>query len=457
MKSCPTCNRTFEDTFTFCLVDGSILSAPFDPRATLIIPEPGQTELPPTEVFPLEEVKEEIPPTVVSISSASQPKSENNLTETQRLQLEYWTVFRDLLLQSNSFLKPPKPQPQNWFSISIGSSNFGLVATMHRKGRRICAYFVFYGTDAKPHFYLLQRHKEAIADEVGEPLEWRELPKGKESQIRLCEHKTDLEDRQDWKAQHEWLKEKLELFHKVFAPRIKNLNASEYVSETIEETKPELLPTIASPQPEQKPEESVSTIVFPAAEVELPRPSPSTVLKAPEQSVKQFKRTKVLIGIGVATVFLFVGTYSLLKNRNQSGAESANTNTAITSTTNTTNAESELSTNNSSRSSLPNTTKVDSTRIFLPEEVVQKARILSKPEATYTEEASENKITGTVVLRAVLSANGQVTEIRSIKGLPYGLTEKAIAAARQIKFTPAVKDGQLVSQYMRIEYNFNLY
>ena len=36
MKSCPTCNRTFEDTFTFCLIDGSILSAPFDPAK----PEP---------------------------------------------------------------------------------------------------------------------------------------------------------------------------------------------------------------------------------------------------------------------------------------------------------------------------------------------------------------------------------------------------------------------------------
>lgn len=33
MKSCPTCNRTFEDTMSFCLVDGSILSAPFDPNA----------------------------------------------------------------------------------------------------------------------------------------------------------------------------------------------------------------------------------------------------------------------------------------------------------------------------------------------------------------------------------------------------------------------------------------
>jgi tetratricopeptide (TPR) repeat protein len=44
MKSCPTCNRTFEDTLTYCLIDGSILSAPFDPHATLIIPEARQTQ-----------------------------------------------------------------------------------------------------------------------------------------------------------------------------------------------------------------------------------------------------------------------------------------------------------------------------------------------------------------------------------------------------------------------------
>src|ERR1700704_849570 len=28
MKSCPTCNRTFENIMTFCLEDGSVLSAP---------------------------------------------------------------------------------------------------------------------------------------------------------------------------------------------------------------------------------------------------------------------------------------------------------------------------------------------------------------------------------------------------------------------------------------------
>jgi len=67
MKSCPICNRTFEDTFTFCLADGSLLNAPFDPHATLAIPEPRQTEPPPIEVPELQdEIKQEIPPTIVS-------------------------------------------------------------------------------------------------------------------------------------------------------------------------------------------------------------------------------------------------------------------------------------------------------------------------------------------------------------------------------------------------------
>lgn len=51
MKSCPMCNRTFEDALTYCLVDGAILSAPYDPQATQRIPEPRITNQPPTEIL----------------------------------------------------------------------------------------------------------------------------------------------------------------------------------------------------------------------------------------------------------------------------------------------------------------------------------------------------------------------------------------------------------------------
>jgi TonB family protein len=99
----------------------------------------------------------------------------------------------------------------------------------------------------------------------------------------------------------------------------------------------------------------------------------------------------------------------------------------------------------------------DYNRTFSPREVTQKARIISKPEPQYTEEARRNQISGTVVLKAVFSSSGQVTNIRAVSNLPYGLTERAITAARQIRFSPAMKDGRAVSQYIQIEYNFNLY
>jgi cell division septation protein DedD len=52
MKSCPTCNRTYADeTLTYCLADGSLLSAPYQPETTQRIPSPRITS-PQTEVFP---------------------------------------------------------------------------------------------------------------------------------------------------------------------------------------------------------------------------------------------------------------------------------------------------------------------------------------------------------------------------------------------------------------------
>ena len=94
---------------------------------------------------------------------------------------------------------------------------------------------------------------------------------------------------------------------------------------------------------------------------------------------------------------------------------------------------------------------------FAGSQVEQRARVLFKPEPTYTEDARKNQVTGTVMLRVVFASNGDVVQIRAVRTLPYGLTERAIAAARQIKFVPAVKGGHPVSVFMQLEYNFNLY
>ena len=68
MKSCPTCNRTFDESFTFCLVDGAVLSAPYDPQETQRIPAPRITNPPPTELLAssAEPKNANLPPTIAS-------------------------------------------------------------------------------------------------------------------------------------------------------------------------------------------------------------------------------------------------------------------------------------------------------------------------------------------------------------------------------------------------------
>jgi TonB family protein len=94
--------------------------------------------------------------------------------------------------------------------------------------------------------------------------------------------------------------------------------------------------------------------------------------------------------------------------------------------------------------------------VYQPKDVSQKARITFKPLPTYPEEARRHNLSGRVALTAVLCRSGHVTDIQVAKGLPFGLTESAIRATQQIKFEPAVKDGEVASQAMQFEYGFNL-
>jgi TonB family protein len=83
--------------------------------------------------------------------------------------------------------------------------------------------------------------------------------------------------------------------------------------------------------------------------------------------------------------------------------------------------------------------------------------ILYREKAQYTPDARDNKVEGTVVLSAVFGVDGQIGDVRVIRGLPHGLTENAIIAAKTIRFEPAVKDGQPVSVRGSIEFTFNLF
>jgi TonB family protein len=73
---------------------------------------------------------------------------------------------------------------------------------------------------------------------------------------------------------------------------------------------------------------------------------------------------------------------------------------------------------------------------------VTPAEIISKPVPAYTEEARSKKIEGEVLLEVVFEASGKLRVLRVVRGLGHGLDDAAVRAAEQIRFKPALRDGQ---------------
>lgn len=85
-------------------------------------------------------------------------------------------------------------------------------------------------------------------------------------------------------------------------------------------------------------------------------------------------------------------------------------------------------------------------------------KILSKPRAAYpNQDKSAVCIQGKVVLRVTFFDSGEIGRISVISGLGYGATDNAIAAAKKIKFEPAMKDGKPVTVTKPVEYSFTIY
>ena len=84
-------------------------------------------------------------------------------------------------------------------------------------------------------------------------------------------------------------------------------------------------------------------------------------------------------------------------------------------------------------------------------------KITYREKAKYTVEARDNAIHGMVALSIVFRSDGSISDIKVVTGLPYGLIQSAIEAARKVRFEPAIKDGQPVSVRGILEFTFHLY
>ncbi len=80
--------------------------------------------------------------------------------------------------------------------------------------------------------------------------------------------------------------------------------------------------------------------------------------------------------------------------------------------------------------------------------------VLFKTDPNYTEEAKKAGRSGTVVLYIEVDPGGHAAKIRVVRGIGFGLDEKAIEAVKKWVFRPGMKGGQPVTVAAQIEVVF---
>jgi TonB family protein len=83
-------------------------------------------------------------------------------------------------------------------------------------------------------------------------------------------------------------------------------------------------------------------------------------------------------------------------------------------------------------------------------------RKISGAQPSYTDSARERKIAGTVILQAIIAADGTVPDVHVVRSLEPSLDQSSIDTIKTWRFEPGTKDGKPVPVQVNIETSFRL-
>lgn len=136
-----------------------------------------------------------------------------SLTDTKVLQLEFWNKFKEYAQNKITKLKLRKTYPQHWYDISLGMSEAHLSLSALPTDKIIrCEVWI---GDNKDLFRQFQNNKDSIEQDLGEKLNWMDLPNKKARRI-LITKEADINDTSKWENYFEWLLSQAEKFYKIF-------------------------------------------------------------------------------------------------------------------------------------------------------------------------------------------------------------------------------------------------
>jgi len=149
-------------------------------------------------------------------------KTISEASEAQKLQLEFWTLFKKRLLEKKVVPSAETPRPQYWFSVPLGRTYIHLSNILNTDSGKVGLRVYISNKVAESAMGELLTQKQAIEHEVGTTLQWNPNPENKDKIISLVRD-IDLENKSSWPNQIEWLVDMNAKFRAAFMPRVKNL------------------------------------------------------------------------------------------------------------------------------------------------------------------------------------------------------------------------------------------
>jgi hypothetical protein len=158
-----------------------------------------------------------------AVRIAAKTKANEELSESKKFQLEFWTRFRDKLASTKRANSSHTPRAQYWYNVSLGKSNIHISNTCNTDQKTVGIRIYISNKIAETMLPFLETKKSEIEAAIGEHLNWNPNPENRDKIIQLL-HQTDFNDPTRVEEALNWLVEYTIKFRDVFSKIVAKVN-----------------------------------------------------------------------------------------------------------------------------------------------------------------------------------------------------------------------------------------
>lgn len=144
------------------------------------------------------------------------------IVDSHKIQLDFWTRFRDKLEATNEIPTLQTPRAQYWYDIRIGRQNILLSNVCNTLKDFVGVKLYIRKPVVEKYYPALESRKNEINLALGCEPEWDANPSANDKTIALF-HKTNLSDPEKMEEALDWLVKQTIIFYNVFSKEVKGI------------------------------------------------------------------------------------------------------------------------------------------------------------------------------------------------------------------------------------------